>query len=127
MAKMSIKIDIDTVAKEIRVTDDAGSDRILKGITVIGGDPESGQFYLFSEGNSAATGWGLAKGYQWSVMTDHPAGPFYQRMYYHFLQWVATFHGWTMGHQISPKDLLERWTEEDTARAIEEGKKSTIN
>lgn len=127
MAKMSIKIDIDTLAKEIKVTDDAGNDRTLSGITIVGGDPESGQFYLFSEGNSAATGWALAKGYKWSIMTDHPAGPFYKRMYMHFLQWVAAFHGWTMGTEITGKQLLEKWTQEDLAIAIEEGKTSKFN
>ncbi len=127
MGKLSIKIDVDTATKEIRVTDDAGSDRTLKSIIVVGGDYQSGAFYLFSEGSSSDAGWALSNSYKWARMTDHPAGPYYQKVFNHFLKWIATFLGFTASPNITGTELLERWSKEDTDRAIEEGKNTTFN
>ena len=127
MGKLIIHIEVDTTAKEIIITDDIGNKRNLQSIVVVGGDYESGDFYLFSQGSASDAGWSIANSYKWSRLTDSPVGVYYQRIFNHFLKWMATFFGWSTGQQISPKDLLEKWGAEDMAKAIEEGKNSTFN
>lgn len=127
MGQLSIQIDIDTGKKEIKIKDNSGNEHNLKGISVVGGDFESGEFYIFAEGSASDVGWALAHGYKWSLMSKHPVGKYYKRIYLHFLQWIATFYGWTMGTEITGNDLLEKWTKEDIAKAVEESKTFKFN
>jgi hypothetical protein len=45
--KLAIRIEVDPVAGEIIVEDDAGNRRLLKSIVMFGGDAERGILYLF--------------------------------------------------------------------------------
>lgn len=106
--KITIVVDGDTIT----VSDDAGNARELKSIIVTGGDFENQGFYLFGWGSAADAGWALFNGFRWAHSSDYQEAPFYRRVWNHVLRWIATHVGANI-NEVSPAELLERWTAED--------------
>lgn len=111
MSKFKVEVEVDTESKTIIVRDDAGNEKYLKSVIVTGGDVASKAFYLFGWGSYADAGWALATGFNSS------GDPFYQKVFAHFTEWIATFMGLKSDHKPidSPSVLetLEKWEAED--------------
>lgn len=106
---MKIEIDVDTSKQEIVIKDDAGNERSVKSILIVGGDAASKSFYLFGWGSSADAGWALAHSLRAT------ADPFYKKVFTHFMQWIATWMGFLLheAEQADAEEILKRWDEED--------------
>ena len=109
--KLAIRIEVDPVAGEIIVEDDAGNRRLLKSIVMFGGDAERGILYLFGWGASADAAWAYKEGFLHACECDDAhMKNFYKQCACHIAQCLCprSFH-----QEVDAEELADLWEAED--------------